>query len=169
MQPVNIQGAQNFGVEFAARTKLDFIGEAVKDFYIAGNVSYIYSQISIDPESDAADLLTNTERPLQGQSPYTVNLQFGYDNPESRTQATLLYNVSGPRIVEVGAYGIPDNYEQPFHSLDFTFSQKFDNEWKISVSADNLLNLPHTYEQGDITTYYELEGRSFSLGVSKGF
>jgi hypothetical protein len=169
VQPVNIQGAQNFGVEFAARTKLDFIGEAVKDFYIAGNVSYIYSQISIDPESDAADLLTNTERPLQGQSPYTVNLQFGYDNPESRTQATLLYNVSGPRIVEVGAYGIPDNYEQPFHSLDFTFSQKFDNEWKISVSADNLLNLPHTYEQGDITTYYELEGRSFSLGVSKGF
>ncbi len=169
VQPVNIQGAQNFGVEFAARTKLDFIGKAVKDFYIAGNVSYIYSQISIDPESDAADLLTNTERPLQGQSPYTVNFQFGYDNPESRTQATLLYNVSGPRIVEVGAYGIPDNYEQPFHSLDFTFSQKFDNEWKVSFSADNLLNLPHTYEQGDITTYYELEGRSFSLGVSKGF
>jgi outer membrane receptor protein involved in Fe transport len=169
VRPFNIDGAQNFGVEFAARKKLGFLGEAMRDFYIAGNVSYIYSRIDIDPESEAGEILTNTERPLQGQSPYTVNLQFGYDNPESRTQATLLYNVSGPRIVEVGAYGIPDNYEQPFHSLDFTFSQKFDNDWKISVSADNLLNLPHTYEQGDITTYYELEGRSFSLGVSKGF
>jgi outer membrane receptor protein involved in Fe transport len=169
VRPFNIDGAQNFGVEFAARKKLGFLGKAMKDFYVAGNVSYIYSQIDIDPESDAGEILTNTERPLQGQSPYTVNLQFGYDNPESQTQATVLYNVSGPRIVEVGVRGIPDNYEQPFHSLDFTFSQSFENEWKVSFSADNLLNLPHTYEQGDITTYYELEGRSFSLGVSKGF
>ena len=42
-----------------------------------------------------------------------INVQAGYDNPESGVSVTMLYNAFGPRITDVGQSGIPDTYELP--------------------------------------------------------
>ena len=169
VRPANIEGARNLGLELQGRTNLDFITKSLRDLYVAGNLSLIESQIEIDPDSDKAELLTNTERPLQGQSPYVINGQLSYDNVDIQTAITLLYNVYGPRISEVGIYGIPDIKEQPFHTIDLTFSKKFENGIKLSAKAQNLLNLAHRYTQGGKLTHKEYEGRSFSMGVSYSY
>jgi TonB-dependent receptor len=169
ISPANVEGATNLGVELQGRTRLDFLGKAMRDFEVAGNVSLIQSQINIDPDSEKAEILTDTERPLQGQSPYVINAQFGYDNVDTRTNVTLLYNVYGPRISEVGVYGIPNVVEQPFHTLDVTFAKSFENGLKMSAKAKNLFNLAHRYTQGGEPTHVEYKGRAFSLGVSYSY
>jgi outer membrane receptor protein involved in Fe transport len=59
----NSDRATAFGGEFEFRKKLDFFTEALKNFTVTGNVSYIYSRVK-------DTLLLN--RPLQGQSPYLI-------------------------------------------------------------------------------------------------
>ena len=169
ISPSNVEGATNLGVEIQGRTGLDFLGGAMRDFEVAGNVSLIRSQINIDPDSEKAEILTDTERPLQGQSPYVINAQLGYDNVDRRLNVTLLYNVYGPRISEVGVYGIPNVVEQPFHTLDLTLSKKFESGLKFSAKAKNILNLAHRYTQGGKPTHVEYEGRAFSLGLSYAY
>jgi len=169
VQPANVSGARNFGIEFQGRTGLDAIAESLRDFYIAGNIAFIDSSVQIDPDSEEAELLTNTERPLQGQSPYVLNAQIGWDDADRQMAVTLLYNVFGPRIAEVGIYGIPDVIEQPDHTLDLTFSKTFDSGLTMKAKAKDLLDVPQTYTQGGRVTYRHRDGRSFSVGLSYGF
>lgn len=166
VRPTNVQGARNFGVEFQGRTNLDFVSDALRDLYVAGNLSLIDSQVRVDPNSEDAEILTTTERPLQGQSPYVINGRISYDNPDIETTATVLYNVYGPRIAEVGIYGIPNVVEQPFHTLDVTFVRALGNGFEMEATAGNLLNLPRRFTQGGEPTRIEREGRSISLGLS---
>jgi hypothetical protein len=113
--------------------------------------------------------LTHTERRLQGQSPYVVNAQIGWDNPDLGARATLLYNVYGPRIAEVGIYGIPDVIEQPFHSVDATFSKTVADRWELTAKAGNLLGGRRVYTRGGRATRTDPVGRSFSVGLSYAY
>lgn len=162
----NAESAHDLGLEVEARKNLDFVSEALRDFYVSGNVALIYSRVTL-PDIDLE--LTSTQRPLQGQSPYVVNAQFGYDDLERGLSATLLYNVFGPRIASIGTQGIPDTYERPFHQLDLTMSYKLGAGFRLGAKAKNLLNLPASYRIGDVETFREVRGRSFSVSVGKKF
>lgn len=163
----NALGAQNFGVEIDFRKKFGFLHPVLRDLFVSGNISLITSQIEIDP--NAGGVQTSNERPLQGQSPYVINLQVGYDNVDIGTRLTLLYNVFGPRISSVGANGAPDVYEQPFHQLDLVFRQKIWKGLNLSFKAKNILDLPQTFIQGQYVTKFYTRGREFSLGLSYNF
>lgn len=159
----NAKSAINLGGELEYRKHLDFIHKSVKDIYIAGNVAYIYSKISLDENNGVQ---TTNERALQGQSPYVVNAQIGYDNVDTGTSVSLVYNVFGERIVEVGAQGAPDVIEQPFHQLDLIFSQNLGMGFNLKFKIQNFIDQKVQFKQGGKTTESYRKGRKFSLSLS---
>ncbi|MCB9663015.1 MAG: TonB-dependent receptor [Alphaproteobacteria bacterium] len=142
----NALGANNFGAEVEILKHLEFIDEAVRDVYVSANASLISSRIVIDPE--AGGVQTNDERALQGQSPWVVNLQLGYDNPDLGLNAVVLYNVFGPRITQVGSFGLPDTYEMPFHSLDVVVNYKLPKGFDLRFTGRNLADQKNRFELG---------------------
>ncbi|MEE4638974.1 MAG: TonB-dependent receptor [Wenzhouxiangella sp.] len=169
----NAKEAENFGVEFEGRKTLGFIDrwlgwDAVFDpFYVAGNVSIIESEITINP--DDRGILTSTSRELQGQSPMIINFQVGYDRPDLGLEATLLYNFVGERIAEVGVLGAPDKIEQAQGALDFVFRWRWSDHWSFSAKFGNLLDDEFEIKQGPETTQRYGNGRTLGLGLSYDF
>lgn len=161
----NALGATNYGVEFEARKQLDLLSDAMRDFYVAGNVALIRSEIRL-PRNENTEALTNYERALQGQSPYVLNFQFGYENADSGTTATMLYNVYGARIARVGGNGIDDTYEQEAHVADFTLTQRLSDSLNLGFKAKNLLDLNQPETVGTETSLRQLQGRSFSAKIA---
>ena len=109
---------------------------------------------------------TSPERPLEGQSPFVVNVSGSGEWESTGTEVTLLYNVFGRRIVEVGALGSPDTYEEPFHQLDFVAKQALGAGFKLGFKARNLLNGEKSVTQGGLPRSTWRKGREFSLQLS---
>lgn len=163
---VNAESAENQGIEFEARKQFDFLGARWEDFYISGNVSYITSDVTIGVQEQ--NILTNSSRPLQGQSDWLFNGQLGYDSFDGMT-ATLLYHYFGERIYEVGILGAPDLIEEPHGELDFVLSKEFMNNWKLNIKAQNLLDKRKEITQGGLVATGYSEGRSASLKLEYSF
>jgi TonB-dependent receptor len=142
----NAKGAQNVGVELEARKSLRFLHPALSELTLMGNATFVSSRVRLDP--DSARLNTNAERPMAGQSPWVVNAGLDWTHDKTRTRMRLLYNVFGPRIFSVGQNGIPDIYEQPRHTLDFTAAQGIGEHFDLKLTAENLLNASFTFTHG---------------------
>lgn len=162
----NAPEAYNTGIELEFTKDFGFLHEALEDLYLSGNAAWIFSNVNLE---GLGSIQTSKERPLQGQAPFVVNLQLGYQNADSGTGVSLLYNVSGRRIVEAGAQDAPDSYTEPVHQLDFVFRQTLGDGWKLNFKAKNLLDMPVVTSQGDEVVTSILLGRSFSLGLGKSF
>lgn len=162
---VNAQSASNQGIEFEVRKQLDFV-DVLEDFYVSGNVSYIESKVTIGASSQ--NILTNSSRPLQGQSDWLFNGQIGYENFNGVT-ATLLYHYFGERIYEVGILGAPDLIEEPHGELDLVFIKEFGDNWKLNVKAQNLFNERKEITQGGYVATGYSEGRAASLKLEYRF
>ena len=74
------------------------------ELYLGLNYTRIESEVDLGAEGG---IQTSTTRALQGQSPYVANVQLGYRSPVGRLETTLLYNVFGKRIAEVGIRASP--------------------------------------------------------------
>ncbi|MSQ99526.1 MAG: TonB-dependent receptor [Xanthomonadales bacterium] len=165
----NAQAADNAGIEFEMYTDLEFFKrwwsgtDIWKKLYVNTNFSWIKSSITLS--EDNAAVQTSSSRPLQGQSPYVLNFQLGYDDPDRGTNASLLYNVFGERIVDVGTNGAPDVYEQPRPQLDFIYSQFFHENWRVKCQAKNLLNPEVELTQGDKTRLTFDVGREYTISL----
>ncbi|MDP2345099.1 MAG: TonB-dependent receptor [Deltaproteobacteria bacterium] len=164
----NVDSALNLGVEIegrlALRTVVDVDVPLLGGLWFGGNAALVWSRVSIGAEQQGT--LTSTERGLEGQSPWIANLQVGTDDDDRGFSASALYNVFGPRIVEVGALGLPDTLEQPFHQVDVVARQRLPWGLGLSLKASNLLDLPATRRQGSRVVDSVSRGRAFSLGVS---
>lgn len=168
----NAEAAENIGFEFELYKTLEFLnrrwgwGPIWERFYLSTNYAWIDSDITLT--DDNAAIQTSSNRPLQGQSPYVVNLQLGFDDEDRQLNAALLYNVFGERIVDVGVSGAPDIYEQPRGSLDFVYSQSIGN-WKLKAKLRNLLDPDRELTQGIETTRISRAGRELSFGLEYSF
>ena len=85
------------------------------------------------------------DRPLQGQSPYLINLGLMYDYEPKGVSATLLFNQIGERIYLVGdltsGAGSPNIWEAPRPLFDFQLSKRIlDKRAEIRFSISDLLN-----------------------------
>ncbi len=158
----NAPGAYNLGGEIEFRNHFGFIDPLLMDLYLAGNFAYIESQVDLGDEGGVA---TSEERPLQGQSPYVVNMTLGYDNPDLGSSVAVLYNIIGERIVEVGSQGAPDVYEEPYNQLDFVVSQTLGQGFSIKFKAKNLLDREVEYTQGDEVTETFYKGQDYSISL----
>ncbi len=164
----NADEAENYGAELEWRKSLGFfddmfgMGPVWDRLYVAGNYSWIESDIFIED----LGILTNESRPLQGQSPYVANVQIGYDDEARDFSATMLFNVVGERIVEVGVLGAPDKKEQPAPDLDLVFRWRWFDQLDFKAEFGNLLDSEFEVRQGEKITQRYKRGREFSLGVS---
>lgn len=158
----NADAANNYGLELEARQNLGVLTSALRNFSINTNAALIASQVVL-PD---VGIQTSSDRPLQGQCPYIVNVSIGYEAPNWGISSAVAYNIFGRRLSEVGNHGVPDVYEQPRGQLDVSFSRTVANYFKISFSAKNLLDPYVLFKQGEATYVQYKLGRAFSLGIS---
>ncbi|MCY4402515.1 MAG: TonB-dependent receptor [Candidatus Poribacteria bacterium] len=159
----NAEAAHNYGLELEARQNLGVITSMLKAFSINTNAAFITSRVELP---DDVGIQTSTERPLQGQCPYIINVSVGYEEPNWDIASSVAYNIYGRRLSDVGNHGAPDVYEQPRGELDISFSRTVADAYKLSVSAKNLLDRPVEFKQGGATSVKYKIGRSFSFGIS---
>lgn len=147
----NAKSANNYGVEIDIRKKLDFIG--LRNFSLSLNGALIKSKVNF------AEGSRNTDRPMQGQSPYLINTGLFYNNDHQQLVVSLLYNRIGKRIIGVGRSEgssasednarVPDSYEMPRDVVDFTISKKFGKHLELKANIRDLLAQKVSYKQFD--------------------
>ena len=152
----NALGATNAGVEVEARRRFG---------RITGSANYTYVKSEIELAQAAGQIQTSLDRPLAGQSANVFNLSVDVDLPEIGGSFRVLYNYFDDRIVDVGALGLPDIYEDGRGVLDAVFAKRFAS-WSLRAAFDNLLDSQHRFTQGgEVQRVFSL-GRSFSISMS---
>ena len=159
----NAEAANNYGIELEARQNMSIIHPSLKAFSINANAALIASKVVLPVD---VGIQTSSERALQGQCPYIINLSIGYDNPNWDISSSVAYNIYGRRLSDVGNHGAPDVFEQPRGELDFSFSRTVAGAYKFSFSAKNLLDPEVAFKQGEKSSVSYKLGRSFSFGIS---
>lgn len=177
----NADRAYSFGMELDVRKNLAFLG--LKDFTLVFNGSLIKSRVEFGD-----DTVGQTDRPMQGQSPYLVNLGVFYAHGD--WNASLLYNRIGKRLIGVGrslgstgdqTVRVPDSYEMPRNSLDLSASKAF-GRWQVKLGLKDILAERVYFKQfADVTLSSGMQktmeevtrsyrpGRTISLAVSYRF
>jgi hypothetical protein len=158
---VNATGANNYGIEIELRKNLGMFADRLLPFTFFANSTLMKSDI--EPGNE---VLTNANRPMVGQSEYVVNAGLGYLGAGGRFNATLLYNVTGRRIVEAGASGLPDTYENARQLVDASVQFSLFGDTSLKLDGKNILDRPVEFVQGDVTRHRYTTGRVFSLGFS---
>jgi hypothetical protein len=176
--------AENKGWEFELRKSFGFLGEFWKRFSISGNYSIIQSSIkdSIDEGGNGIIKMSHWTRPMQGQSPYMVNLSFLYTEPITGTSVNVLYNKSGRRIDVTGtkdrSLPLPsDIYEEPRDIVDLSIIQPVIAGLELKFSIRNLNNKERVLTQlinkggQPYANIYERTktGSTYSLQISQTF
>jgi len=122
---------------------------SLENIEFGANASYIYSRSTMTDASipsssvgggDVSIVQTNSIRPLEGASPFILNIDVKYKFESINTDVSLAYNVFGERLVRVGSNNIGDAYEQPVNTLNMIIQSKINNRFKIRFTAKNILN-----------------------------
>jgi len=124
----------------------------------------------------ARDYLTGGEK-LQGQSDHLANLQFGFENEDAGSQATLLVTYTSERVAaRSSSLDLPDLIQDPGVRVDFVYRRNFELQGREMTASFEARNLTGT----DALEYQEAGGRrfetnsfevgqSFSVGLSARF
>lgn len=131
---INADEANSFGAEIDFRKKLDF-SSTLKNFTVQGNFSYIYNRVTSET--------TSLDRPMQGQSPYLLNIGIQYDIEKYGLSTTLLFNEIGRRIAFVGGDDktAPNIWENPRPILDFQIAKKvLKNKGEVKMNISDIIN-----------------------------
>lgn len=159
----NSEFAKIYGFELESRISLGFIGEYFNNFSINGNYSWIKSIVNV---KGTETTIPRKERPLQGQSPYVINLGFYFIEPTLGTSFALMYNRIGERIVEVATAYEEDVIEQPRDIIDITISQPLFTSFELKFGIKDVLAKEQVYTQGDKRSRVNSANRGISLGIS---
>ncbi len=174
----NADKANTYGVEVDIKKDLSFLG--------LNGLSWSFNGALIKSRVEFSGLPTQeSNRPMQGQSPYLVNTGFFYKNEKMQFDAALLYNIIGKRIIGVGrnegsttgneTLRVPDSYEMPRNVIDLSLSKRFGKHWEVKFNVRDLLAQKVYYKEfvttalGDGTTKeVEQITRSFRPGRNIG-
>ena len=156
----NALSAQSLGAEVEIRKSLDFMG--MRNFSLLFNASFIMSNVRFDESG----IIKTEDRPMQGQSPYIINAGLYYQSEKWGLMSSLLYNRLGKRIIGIGksnstnhdvSVNIPDTYEMPRNSLDFTISKKLGKLIELKAGVKDILAEKIVYKQ--FPQFYDAAGR----------
>ncbi|MEQ1586242.1 MAG: TonB-dependent receptor, partial [Cyclobacteriaceae bacterium] len=141
----NAPEATSWGIEFEFRKSLASLGvsKLLRNTSINLNVAYIES--NVDVGTTATNQIQN--RPLQGQSPYIMNLGLYYNDLETGFSVNAAYNVFGPRIFSVGDKVFPSWWEMPRQSVDFQIAKTWNKRFETKLNIQNLLNATYRLYQ----------------------
>jgi TonB-dependent receptor len=166
---VNADSAEIYGMEVEGLKSLEFLsdwlGGWVNGFYVSGNLTLSDSEIEIQPGPGVGNV-TNETRRLAQHSEWVTNLQLGYDSPDGQHGATLAYNSFGERILFAGINGFDDAFEQPFHSLDFTYSWFTTDNLTLKLRIRNLLEDELEVEQEGVKIIEQEVGMTWLFDIT---
>jgi outer membrane receptor protein involved in Fe transport len=164
---INASSGEITGLELEWLKSLEFLGDSFVPFFVAGNLTVLDTEL-VATGSDA-DAPTNAVRNMTGASELAFNMQLGYDSNDGKHAAMLVYNVFDERLYLAGRNGSADSFEQPFHSLDMTYSFYPDESSTIKLKVKNLLDESIEIEQNGVTTFTKAPGLSVSLDYKWAF
>lgn len=167
----NTPKAESYGAEFELRTSLEHIHRSLRYFEFGSNLTLIRSRVEIPGELSGA-VRAGTRR-MFGQAPYVINLSLRFSEPGTRTSLGLVYNVVGPRIVDVGIRAgegiLPDVEELPFHGLDLIASWEASDKLKLKLKWRNMLLQSRRLNQGPIQVLRASPGTFISVGLDYSY
>jgi outer membrane receptor protein involved in Fe transport len=173
----NVDKAMVYGVEFELRKNLGTLNGALRYFDIIANMALIHSVVNI-PEAELIQIRQTRQNPpttrqLSGQSPFVVNIDLSYLNPDVGVSTSLSYNRFGDRLSRVSQGAAPDVYERSYDSLNASFAKRFGNHFTVSLGIDNLLDPYMKYSQEFNNQEYIYQqyktGTTYSVGVKYSF
>lgn len=149
---INLDQSIAQGVELNWRKSLGFIVPALSSLYLTGNYTWMDANVEynnqvmywdyMSEEAKEAALKNKDNhrvRPLQGLSPYAVNLGLAYEG--KRMGAAVHYNRNGRTLVIAGEFKYADEYEAPRDVLDLQLSARFLKErLEVKLSASDILH-----------------------------
>lgn len=163
---VNADSATLYGFELEFRRSLESLLPALRLWSVNANYARIKSDVSVGQHQFS--VVTNTDRPLEGQSDNVANLALQFYHPRWGTMFRILGAFSGERLAEAGAFGLPDTYESSFTSFDAVFSQGL-APWRgleVKLAGTNLFDEKRHFTQGgEIQRLFD-PGRKFTLSLS---
>jgi len=163
---INAEEGEVYGIEIEGLKSLSFLGQWGDAFFLQGNVTLQDSEITAGTQADAP---TNPVRELSGASEYVVNAIVGYDAFSGNHAATLSYNVFGERLFVAGRNGAPDGFEQPYHSVDFTYTWFPTETITLKLKLRNLLDEEISIKREGVETFVEKPGRVVSVNFNWDF
>jgi hypothetical protein len=155
----NVDGGVVWGAELEARRQV------TAHLKIDFNASFIHTRISL-PEQG---LYTDRKRPLQGASPYLLNVDASYTLPAPGLSVSAVYNLQGPRISSVGINQVNNVVEEALHSAGVTVLYQLPRGMKLKLQAKNLLNAQHTFTQKIKDTKETVEYFRQGIDIAIGF
>jgi TonB-dependent receptor len=178
------------GVEIEGLKELGFLGGYFDTLFVQGNLTLQETELVPGNPNDPNDSgttqiscfetesrddsvqVTRNNCQLSGASEYVANLMIGFDAPNLKHTASLIYNVFGERVFAFGRFG-PDAIEQPFESLDFTYFWYPGDRMTVKAKAQNILGSTVEITRSEpgrkITVFEEDPGTTFSLAFSWEF
>jgi TonB-dependent receptor len=160
---VNAESATLTGIEIEGLKDLGFLGGFFDTMFLQANVTLQDSELVAGANANSP---TNPTRTLTGASDYVANIMLGYDSPNDRHTASVIYNVFGERLFVAGRNGAPDGYEQPFQSLDFTYFWYPTPQMTVKLIAQNILGSTIDIEREGVVVFEEDPGTTFALAFS---
>lgn len=177
-----------FELDYKRTFEMPFEGAffANKKWMLSANYTRTQSEVDVQAGDKVAFNLTNYQpvdasiyirkgSRLQGQSDHLANLQFGWDDSESGSQATILVTYVSDRISARASGGEPDIIQEPGTQIDFVYRKKItvnERDYNVSLEARNLTNTEYReYQEQKGRVYidrYE-PGSSISLSLSTSF
>jgi outer membrane receptor protein involved in Fe transport len=167
----NAETGEILGIEMEGRKNFGFLGPRWEYLSLLANVTWAQSSVEVGPRSQF-EVQTSTNRDLQGQAPFIVNAALEYAHPRWGT-GRILYNTAGRRIAVVGAFGLPDIFEERRDQVDVVYLLPLNDliglplTWKMA--AENITNDPVVFTQGALTQKRFSTGVKFSFGLSYAY
>jgi TonB-dependent receptor len=173
---LNAESGRIQGVELEFLKDLSFLGNFARMFFLQGNVTLQDSELTPGPGGgdlscelkDDAGLVIGNDCRLSGASEYVVNMMVGFDSPDAKHTASLIYNVFGERLFAFGRFG-PDAFEQPFQSLDATYFWYPSSRVTVKLKAQNILGSSVEIEREGVLVFEEDPGTNVSVSASWRF
>lgn len=182
----NAVSAEVTGIEIEGLKELGFLGGWGDLFFVQGNLTLQDSEIlpgdpatgegsiNVSCMQTEGDRITSNKCALPGASDYVFNLMLGFDSPNSKHTASLIYNVFDDRVftlTELTPTGdpIPDVIEESFDSLDFTYFWYPTDTLTVKAKVQNILNSTVELTTGGLTVFEEDPGTSYTFSVVWGF
>ncbi len=165
---INAQSGSISGVEVEFMKNLEGLADVLTPFFVQGNFTVLSTEIIAGNNADAP---TNPTRPMAGASDNSGNLILGFDSDDELHSATLSLNYFSERLFFAGRNGREDTYEQPFTSLDFTYSFYPTDQFTVKFKAQNLLDEKieiaqfSDAAQSDVVILEQDIGKTFSLDI----
>lgn len=172
----NADMAESRGIEVEIRKSLNGLtnSKIIDDMFVVFNTALIHSRVEL---GEAGLGQAYDERPMQGQSPYIVNLGLYYSDPSPNFHIAILYNVIGQRIFMIGYDDYAEIYEMPRNLVDVSITKGISENIELKLGVRDFINnesrfiqdnrrdgnLNHKTNQ-NIERYYP--GTTLSLGLT---